>query len=158
MVIPRKIKNTACRHYITTQASVSIPPVFSVGCASRATARQGCQAETQIETQTESGFGPFLVGKYREDREYPGVTMPIYEYHCHTCGKDFSHQAKIADAPPVRGQDCVSNRCVLEKQLSLIAAPCKHHRKPAEGPSLASSNEEVANTPVPGGCSGMCSH
>jgi putative FmdB family regulatory protein len=86
--------------------------------------------------------------------------MPIYEYACRTCGKNFSIQAKIADAPPVRGQDCVSNKCVLEKQLSLIAAPIRHCTPSSHGqtPADTQANASEETIPASGGCGGCCSH
>ena len=83
--------------------------------------------------------------------------MPIYEYHCHTCGKDFAIQAKIADAPPARGLDCVSSKCVLEKQLSLIASPIKSSPNQQQSGECGVS-EKTPTSPPAHGCGGCCSH
>lgn len=47
--------------------------------------------------------------------------MPIYAYKCHTCGKAFELQARMSDPAPVRGEDCTSNQCVLEKVMSPVS-------------------------------------
>jgi putative FmdB family regulatory protein len=84
--------------------------------------------------------------------------MPVYEYHCHTCGKYFSVQAKIADAPPARGLDCVSNKCVLEKKISLIASPRKSEASSSQmaEPAESSAQPDRQHTKHP--CGGGCSH
>ena len=96
--------------------------------------------------------------------------MPIYEYRCHTCGKEFSVQAKMADAPPTRGLDCVSNKCQLEKQMSLTAGIVKgSHGGPSAahmpcGKPSGVARDEGCGTdnscapPIKPHCAGGCSH
>ena len=83
--------------------------------------------------------------------------MPIYEYHCQTCGKAFEIQAKIADPHPVRGQDCVSNKCILEKQLSRVSVNLKNLNQ-SDSTKWDSSDSTDSSAPATGHCSGGCSH
>lgn len=51
--------------------------------------------------------------------------MPLYEYHCKTCGKNFEMQHKMADAAPTHAPDCSANTCLIERQMSRVAAVVK---------------------------------
>lgn len=51
--------------------------------------------------------------------------MPLYEYHCSHCGKNFEIQHKMADPAPTSGPDCVEQGCQMERQISRVAAVVK---------------------------------
>lgn len=52
--------------------------------------------------------------------------MPLYEYQCQRCGKNFEIQHKMADSAPTKGPGCSeSAACPLERQISRVAGVVK---------------------------------
>ena len=51
--------------------------------------------------------------------------MPLYEYLCSQCGKQFEIQHKMADPTPSSGPGCDQRSCKLARQLSRVAAVVK---------------------------------
>ena len=47
--------------------------------------------------------------------------MPLYDYYCKNCGKNFEIQHKMAESAPPAGPGCAQANCSLEKQISLVA-------------------------------------
>ena len=48
--------------------------------------------------------------------------MPLYCYHCDSCGQTFEVQHKMAEPSPVKGPGCDRADCCMEKQLVPVAA------------------------------------
>ena len=51
--------------------------------------------------------------------------MPIYDYHCQTCGNNFEINHKMSQSAPPHGPNCSRSDCNLEKQLSAPAGIIK---------------------------------
>lgn len=51
--------------------------------------------------------------------------MPLYEYLCSHCGKQFEIQHKMADPTPTSGPNCQDQGCKLERQISRVSAVVK---------------------------------
>lgn len=81
--------------------------------------------------------------------------MPIYAYKCTTCGKHFEILARMSDPAPVRGEDCISDKCQLEKQMSQVAKAVSADARPTEG--TPDSPQETPVKPVHR-CGGGCNH
>ncbi len=65
--------------------------------------------------------------------------MPIYDYHCKSCGKNFEIQHKMAESAPANGPDCGQASCALEKQMSRVAASVR-----SPNPFMAQSGRPVS--------------
>ena len=83
--------------------------------------------------------------------------MPTYEYRCNTCGKEFAILAKMSDAPPTRGQDCVSSKCTLEKLLSKTAIVAKSSTSGAFLQPMGSTKAEPESEKA-APCASGCAH
>lgn len=62
--------------------------------------------------------------------------MPLYEYHCNHCGANFEIQHKMADAAPKQGPNCSGQQCLIERQISRVAATIKSPNPFAKAASL----------------------
>ncbi len=88
--------------------------------------------------------------------------MPLYEYSCHTCGRDFEVLRKISDPILETREGCEENQCKLRKKLSPFAG---HIVGQMPGPSDAReiSGETTSTPALPENdpvhiCSKYCSH
>ncbi len=70
--------------------------------------------------------------------------MPIYDYQCSTCQRQFTVQARMNDPEPTQGPHCQQQSCSIKKSLSRVfgqvagahAAPIETPAsKPKESPS-----------------------
>lgn len=44
--------------------------------------------------------------------------MPLYIYHCETCGRDVEELQRHGDGPPDKAEDCQQGSCVLVKKMT----------------------------------------
>ena len=65
--------------------------------------------------------------------------MPLYDYHCKKCGKNFEIQHKMAESAPAIGPDCAESLCSLQKQISPVAASVR-----SPNPFVSQSGRPVA--------------
>jgi putative FmdB family regulatory protein len=82
--------------------------------------------------------------------------MPLYEYVCKTCGKEFEMIASMGSATPARGPDCTSTKCACERRMSLVATPRRSGTTVVMEKSQATQDFDV---PAPAHqCSTSCGH
>jgi len=90
--------------------------------------------------------------------------MPIYEYSCKTCGKEFEMMAGIGAAAPQRGPDCTSSKCVCERRLSVVATPRRSATTAVMEKAAMTKNFDIPDPaptvrdPGPHQCTPGCAH
>jgi putative FmdB family regulatory protein len=74
--------------------------------------------------------------------------MPLYEYYCGRCGKNFEIQHKMADPAPNLGPDCDERGCQMERQISRVSATVRSPNPMAQG-FRALQNSELGQKMTP---------
>lgn len=81
----------------------------------------------------------------RENRTHKEDTMPIYEYACQSCGREFEALVRTETVPECPG--CHSTQ--LEKQLSVFATAAAI---PERAPAMAGPCGNCGHPDGPGSC------
>lgn len=85
--------------------------------------------------------------------------MPIYDYRCAECGKDFEILAAIAEAPPQLGPGCEAGSCRLARQYGPVAGHVARAGAIDRDEAVAAAADFRSMSPrTPHVCAKYCSH